>query len=753
MNINGPSWEEEVVPALRKRLEGESRTLAKRLSAVSLASQDDHYISMHADPITATYTTIKDTPASPFLQSNASATRNQFHHSVSRTQPDRLPAKSNSRPMPNGSTTAASTRQNSSPPPGAVPTNFQRSRTYSQPYLSDVPNGHAPRPKTTKGSVQANGRALRSPDIRPTRIPQPAGRSPPLGLSSSVSNHAKASTSPPFPNGNHNTTSPPTVPQQAATASAYSENNQRIPISIPRSSNVNSTTNVGLGLLNESPPFNPASASSSVVSHQSASPDLAPPRPSVESDERPFEHWYRGEVSRNGGVGELRVGRRQEMLDIANYGHTIRARERARREELRTRKKRADSVSGIRDGSRERSSLYLDDEDAQRVGQVLDEAPLTDLDGSEAGHHGVEAHDDVGDDFNTQEDHTYGQEDDDTFDGGRSYAASNGAASPQFEVASRSSHDTRSTTPTPAAFQTRPESRSASVMSTRIPSRTRQSSESRAKTPTQMVRAPSAPPPPSSSPSPPPPPQSPQPSRQRPQQQQQPKSPPAARATSKTRTPAGKARAKALATKKELDEEAKRKSMAYYPTPGEEGDETIIDAIPEWTQPVPHRGNWDDVVLPVVARKKGLEEHYQKADGKPAPRPANSTPAPAPGTFGYDHSKYRAPHQEQDGETEDIPMHEFGPPSPEKRNAPPEEELPPPLSALQGANSSLDYLDQPWIPPRSAPSPAPFSDYAPTKSLEVRPPPEPQQQGITAKHQDPDYRKEETSGGCCCVIM
>jgi serine/arginine repetitive matrix protein 1 len=44
----------------------------------------------------------------------------------------------------------------------------------------------------------------------------------------------------------------------------------------------------------------------------------------MDSEERPFEHWYRGEVSRNGGVGELRVGKRQEMLDIANYGHMTR---------------------------------------------------------------------------------------------------------------------------------------------------------------------------------------------------------------------------------------------------------------------------------------------------------------------------------------------------------------------------------------------------------------------------------------------
>jgi hypothetical protein len=58
-----------------------------------------------------------------------------------------------------------------------------------------------------------------------------------------------------------------------------------------------------------------------VAQFGSPSIDGMAPRPSVDSKERPFEHWYRGEVSRNGGVGELRVGRRMEMLEIASYGH------------------------------------------------------------------------------------------------------------------------------------------------------------------------------------------------------------------------------------------------------------------------------------------------------------------------------------------------------------------------------------------------------------------------------------------------
>ncbi|KAE9387533.1 hypothetical protein BT96DRAFT_1005037 [Gymnopus androsaceus JB14] len=67
----------------------------------------------------------------------------------------------------------------------------------------------------------------------------------------------------------------------------------------------------------EQPPFN---------TYPSLNPADDPSRASTDS-ERPFEHWYRGEVSRNGGVGEYRVARKQEMLEIANYGYTTKARE------------------------------------------------------------------------------------------------------------------------------------------------------------------------------------------------------------------------------------------------------------------------------------------------------------------------------------------------------------------------------------------------------------------------------------------
>ncbi|KAH0586432.1 hypothetical protein H2248_007667 [Termitomyces sp. 'cryptogamus'] len=733
--VNGPSWDEEVVPALRKRLESESRTLAKRMSAVSLASQDDHFISMHTDLTTAaTYINTRDTPSSPFLQSNASTMRNRYKKAALPTL-DPIPANS----RPNG--VIPSKRKLSSPTPGSA-LHFQRSRTYSQPYLSEVPYGTAPR-QQTKGSPPSISKSLRSPDARPTRIPKPTGRSPPLSIPANISNQDRVFPSP-IPSGYHQyTTSTPTTP---ASHSTFIENGQRTPTAIARPSvSVDVNTNVGLGLLNEPPPFNPASASSSKTpSQRSASPDIEAPRPSTDSEERPFEHWYRGEVSRNGGVGELRVGRRQEMLDIANYGHTIRARERERCEAKTMRRKRADSVSGIGDSDRERGSLHLDDEDARRVGRVLDEAPLTDLDGSEGGHHDDDEVYDNGTRGQDEGKHTW-RRDDDTFDEGLSHATSNGTTSPQQET-SWTSYDTYSTTPTPTTVQfKRSDSRNASARPSKIPARSRQSSESRVVTPTPIIRGVSEPPStPSSSHTPP--------SQSRQRSQQQTKATPNKRAASKPRTPAGKTRAKTVALKKDLDEEAKRRSVAQYPTPpGNDSDEMMIDAIPEWTQPIPHQGNWDEVVLPVVARKKGLDEHYQKADGNPPPRMINTTPAPAPGTFGYDDSKFR--RTRVDGDPESIPMDEFGQAQPQVPE--PEEEKTPGSFVYQ---TDIDSHDQTRLPARTAPSPAPFSDYPPGPSTKINPSipistTADLERWPKATQQPSDDRDDEGGGCCKCVIM
>ena len=119
-------------------------------------------------------------------------------------------------------------------------------------------------------------------------------------------------------------------------------------------------------LVNEQPPF---------PSHRSDT-DAESLRFSSESEERPFEHWYRGDVSRNGGVGEFRVARRKEMLDIASYGHSTKKQLPSRsasqfgvHTELVSPRRRAGSI-----GVDTRSSFYME-EPRSKDELVLDEVP------------------------------------------------------------------------------------------------------------------------------------------------------------------------------------------------------------------------------------------------------------------------------------------------------------------------------------------------------------------------------------------
>ena len=166
------------------------------------------------------------------------------------------------------------------------------------------------------------------------------------------------------------------------------------------------------------------------------------------------------------------------------------------------------------------------------------------------------------------------------------------------------------------------------------------------------------------------------------------------------------------------------------------------------------------VVLPVVARKKGLEGYEQK-DGSPKPRPPGPRvyepvslyfipPLPciqctclkAPGTFGIDNSRYR-PRTSMD--PNDIPMDEFGQRKEEPPASPPAPRSPPPSSPIK---TQPIPSPQPSIQ-RRAESPAPFAHYATDDG------------GIGAapgvKDMPPQPRVEQQDddgGGCCkCVIM
>lgn len=531
------------------------------MSAISLSSLDEaQSFAMLAEADTRG----RPAPTPPFLQSNAST---GAAHSSLQTDEPRM---STDRTLP-----SSSSRVNGSASKKKAPSpSFQRSRTYSQPYLSDLPNG-----KTRSKASGYKSTSPRPADAKPTRIPK-ASRGP-----SSISSHGHT---PPMPNGNvyqYTPTDPYQSPDLHVVPETLSINSSRSNIAVSSRQNPH--------LLNETPPFKPGSMSSVAPSHYGHDdpPEIAPARVSTDSVERPFEHWYRGEVSRNGGVGELRVGRRQEMLEIANYGHTLRTKAANTRTATqnvlddghgrRHHRKRADSVSGI---EAKRGSLYLDDEHARQIGRVLDEDPPTDLDGEgdasdigSASEHYVEAH--RGYDF--------------AQDVGDFSMVS--APMPQAHYEPRES---RSVTPTSSSQHRASSSRQQNMPPTRIPGPPRQSSESRGPTPTQMSRGSSEPPPaPSTSTTPSPPPvRQRQPSRPTPASTSAKRgaSPASTPASKKSRTAASRAtRAKTLASRKELEEEEKRRSVAYYPTPAEE--DMSVDAIPSWTQPVPRQGNWDEV--------------------------------------------------------------------------------------------------------------------------------------------------------------
>ncbi|KAI9450217.1 hypothetical protein BJY52DRAFT_1419621 [Lactarius psammicola] len=556
-----PSWDETIVPTLRKRLEHESRALAKRISAASIGSIQDNSPEFSSHPHNPYYPHRDDAPDTSFSPKPSGIPR---------------PSLQSSRPSMSGDRPATPTRT-SSP--------FKRTRTLSQPKLMEPNIPAAPRPDPR--AVSPN--TPRPSDVRPTRIPVPRARTP------STSGHAQASVTP---------------------------------------------------------------------------------------KKRPFEHWYRGEVSRNGGVGELRVGRRMEMLEIANYGHVP----------TRPVDHWRNGGAGSTD-AHFRGSIYLE-ADGEHA-RVLDEAPPTDIeDGmdfeSDLGHRSTESVARAGSpatsSTTTRQYPGLGVADSLTPVAGHS------SAGPRSRSGSRTAQPSRIPTPsmsrqlsdpprTPTPTQTgtsvpaEPDSPRASrkvrqdnatpPSPPRVPAVTPQTPKKRAKSPAAIAQSPSA---------------------------------------KKSRS-----RAPPVSQARPNRDGSKRRSVGEYPVPA---DENMADAIPTWTQPVSPGGNWDDVVVPVVARKKGMGEFYTRADGGQQKRPRSLIPEPAPGTFGYDYSKARS----RLGEDDDIPMADIAVDN-NTEAKPPDERRPPPVEPqINGGEDptkergSGETVEE-HVRTRTQPSPAPFSRY------------------------------------------
>lgn len=124
----------------------------------------------------------------------------------------------------------------------------------------------------------------------------------------------------------------------------------------------------------------------------------------------------------------------------------------------------------------------------------------------------------------------------------------------------------------------------------------------------------------------------------------------------------------------------------------------------------------------------------------------------APGTFGYDHSKYRPP---RDGGPmpNGIEMDEFGSRKPVLDTNPPledksDEDRPSTTVAMIEDKRPIVTAKQNGYVPRPSPppSPPPFSHYTPQRPLGTKP--------VSSQNIRPVEMEEDSSGGCCkCVIM
>ncbi|THH10474.1 hypothetical protein EW145_g1300 [Phellinidium pouzarii] len=675
-------------------LQNESRAISKRMSAASIGSVDDSAFSY--SQISAARTSTSSNKRGGRITPSSTSTE----------RPSAIPRPSlnYSRPLADSSNSPSRAYSNAD----VKNTQKKRSRTFSQPFAFDPalatdaggpygPNDSSTTRTTnalpTPASSRSNSPAIpytKPSDVKPTRIPK--------AYSNNRVDNPSRGDGRITPTSSHfmqaqNFSSPQEVTygdREDYRDPTYESSRSSVNVPEVRPTRQN-------GIMHEAPPFN---ANSSYVSDE---PGM--PRPSAE-EERPFEHWYRGDLSRNGGVGELRVGNRIEMLEIANYGHKLRH---VANGSMARRRRRAESI-----GNRE--SMVFDDYDIdQRGPTVLDEAPLTDME--------VDTELETDREMSFTKSYRRTPEQPKRMNANESYSNSSQSTTTPISSNFRPRQDSQIPRATPVSLKIahRAASTPLSASTSSIPS-------SGTRSPASPSTAPNSRSPTVVSPA---------------QKRGHAKSPAAA--------PSGRKPKRAVASpqkrsKSTTNVRSQPREVAEYPDVPD-FPEGMADAIPSWTQPKKF-GNWDDVVLPVVARKMGLEDQYEEADGstKP-PRPLSQELfPPQPGTFGIDLSKRRQRYDPNTGEV--IPLDEFEkvPSSAEKSTSKEESRKSKRFSEAASkskrppnmdANAYKSKPDNHYSPP---PSPAPFAQYA--------------RQAEDAKlDQAAQLALEERHGCCKCIIM
>ncbi|KAG8897652.1 hypothetical protein FRB99_008010 [Tulasnella sp. 403] len=713
------AWEEAIVPALRKRLEEESRVLENRLSVHSLTSRDEH--QLHPQTVASRKESNRSpTPSHPTTVAPSLRSFSDNHRPTAIPRPSTSMAKDSAtadqRPHTASSHTARSgtgTTNSSAHPPTRVP--FTRSRTRSTPYPferdndGNLPNGSAipttgrKTPNAANGS-KPNGETLtgiptpassraNSPMITGSRPNEPRSTKIPMrkraqsnSNAASFEAHVKGSLSKSTGQALANKNSGPAEqniafpPSPETSPDLWKDSDHGNDVELPPF--------VQPKIRDEAPPFNPNRLSNT-----------------GSFEEREFEHWYRGEGrdggGRNGGRGEIKVAKAdtaREMLEIALGGHKLDGRDRwsSRRynDALDTRTRRL----------------------AEQMDYVMDERQLTDMEGDVTDHHP-----DVTSDLDDY------------------YYASNAVES--------DSH--LRSTPTPPVPLPTPAAPSSSPLVSQ-PTRTPQ--------------------PPQANPHP------------HPHQTPQPKtraqvaavqSTPRKPSVEATRRPAGTPAKASGPSQGRTPSRPRQRAISGRQTSSTERAPPLADALPPWAQPsAPPTGNWDDVVLPTVAKKMGLtpsanpEITMLGSDAGPSTSKKTQQKSqvyePAPGTFAYDSSKIRPSMERSTTELVRPPSPTEPPirsPTSMKYEYPPREESPPPFASYAVEHEKLE-LQPPVVPeplPRRAEPVAAPEDSTRSREKEMRRSrpavvvAQPQPEDIPDVKLPPD---DDEGAGCCrCLIM